>query len=645
MIDIIHRLPDSVANQIAAGEVIQNPASVVKELVENAVDAGATHIQIVIKDAGRTLIQVVDNGKGMTLTDARMAFKRHATSKINVADDLEKLQTMGFRGEALPSICAISQVDLFTQPHDEKMGTHLTIHGSQVISQVPDVCTPGSNFMVKNLFYNTPARRKFLRSDATETAAIMREFERLALVNFNIRISLDVGTRHIDLRPGSFKQRIGDIWKNNLNLQLIPIDVDTSVGRITGFVSRPEFARRRNALQFLIVNGRNMKHPYFRKAVISAYDGLIAADTQPCFFLRFEVDPATIDVNIHPQKQEIKFQNELTIWPILKASVRAALGRFGAAPSIDFTSDPITVAPLRKGETAPEPEQDVNPEYNPFADEVPDINPFTQSAAKAQGTARRSTQASYPGNGTSVPRDWEQLYRTFMGGDESAENPSEEMAAAAQPMQQPRQETLPELKSGREHRPCIQLSDKYILTPGDDELLVIDQYRAHLLILFEDYMARFRASGEHPAMQRLLFPETIQLDEAQSTQLEEIRPALQSLGFELEPVDGGSWSLTGIPAFINGCSAADLVTGALACSDYDSPDYGADESDTGQALTHRVALAAARATAIRGGQRLSPEEMAEITDRLLRLDNPLFTPSGNPTLHTLPLSYFTSLFR
>ncbi len=354
MSDIIRLLPDSVANQIAAGEVIQRPASVIKELVENAVDAGATDIRIFIRDAGRTLIQVVDNGKGMTETDARMAFERHATSKIAQADDLFTLHTMGFRGEALPSICAIAQIELKTRTADDQIGTRLVINASKVEMQEPSLCEPGSNIMVKNLFFNVPARRKFLKSDSVETANIMREFERLALVNNNIRLSIDRDGKTLDLRPGSFKQRIADIWKNNINLQLLPVEVDTSLVKISGFVSRPENARRRNALQYLIVNGRNMRHPYFHRAIISCYESLIPADSQPCYFIKFDVDPQTIDVNIHPTKNEIKFENEQQIWPILVAAVRASLGKFAAVPSIDFTDEAL---PLERRDSVRAPDR------------------------------------------------------------------------------------------------------------------------------------------------------------------------------------------------------------------------------------------------------------------------------------------------
>ncbi|MDE6061598.1 MAG: DNA mismatch repair endonuclease MutL [Duncaniella sp.] len=337
MSDVIRLLPDSVANQIAAGEVIQRPASVIKELVENSIDAGATAITIILKDAGRTLIQVIDNGCGMSDTDARLAFERHATSKIRRADDLFSLSTMGFRGEALASIAAIAQIDLRTMLKGESIGTRIVINGSKVESQEPEACAQGSNLMVKNLFFNVPARRKFLKKDSVELSNIMREFERLALVNIGVDftiISNDV-TLH-SLRRGSMKQRIADLFGRSLDKQIVPVDTDTSIVRISGFIGLPEYARKRNVLQFLMVNGRNMRHPYFHKAIMQCYEHLIPADVQPNYFINLTVDPETIDVNIHPTKSEIKFENEQAIWQILTATVRESLGRFNAAPAIDF---------------------------------------------------------------------------------------------------------------------------------------------------------------------------------------------------------------------------------------------------------------------------------------------------------------------
>ncbi|MDE5786336.1 MAG: DNA mismatch repair endonuclease MutL, partial [Duncaniella sp.] len=371
MSDIIRLLPDSVANQIAAGEVIQRPASVIKELVENAIDAGADTITIVLKDAGRTLIQVIDNGTGMSDTDARLAFERHATSKISNADDLFTLRTMGFRGEALASIAAIAQIDVRTMLHGASIGTRLVINGSKVESQSPEACAPGTNMMVKNIFYNVPARRKFLKKDAVELNNILREFERLALVNINTDFTLihNDSTLHA-LRRASFKQRIADLFGKGMQHQLIPVETDTSIVRISGFVSLPENARKRNALQFLMVNGRNMLHPYFRKAIMQCYDRLISPDEQPNFFINLQVDPETIDVNIHPTKNEIKFENEQAIWQILTAAVKDSLGRFNAAPAIDFDVEDAPEIPVFNPTEGIRLNEELDPSYNPFASAV-----------------------------------------------------------------------------------------------------------------------------------------------------------------------------------------------------------------------------------------------------------------------------------
>ena len=345
MNDIIRLLPDSVANQIAAGEVIQRPASVIKELVENSVDAGATNIQIILKDAGRTLIQVVDDGCGMSDTDARLAFERHATSKIAQASDLFALSTMGFRGEALASIAAIAHVDLRTMRRGDTIGTRIIISGSKVESQQPEACQPGSNMMVKNLFFNVPARRKFLKKDSVELSNIMREFERLALVNPSVEFTLihnDVVLHQ--LLKGSLKQRISDLFGKSLDHQLIPVETETSIVKINGFVGLPENARKRNPLQYFFVNGRNMRHPYFHKAVMQCYEQLIPSDVQPNYFLNFSVDPESIDVNIHPTKSEIKFENEQPIWQILVAAIKESLGKYNAVPSIDSKSSGTSIS-------------------------------------------------------------------------------------------------------------------------------------------------------------------------------------------------------------------------------------------------------------------------------------------------------------
>ncbi len=603
MSDVIRLLPDSVANQIAAGEVIQRPASVIKELVENAVDAGATDIQVVVKDAGKTLIQVIDNGCGMSETDARMAFERHATSKISKADDLFTLRTMGFRGEALPSICAISEVEVRTRTAGSQVGTRLVILGSKVTAQEPCVCDKGTVISVRKIFFNVPARRKFLKSDNVELSNIMREFERLALVNNNIRMHIDTGVRTLDLRAGSLRIRIEDIWKNNLKSDhLIPVEVDTSLVKIEGFVSRPEFARRRNPLQYLIVNGRNMRHPYFHKAIVSCYDSLIAADTMPCYFMRFTVDPSTIDVNIHPTKNEIKFEYEQQIWPILVSAVKTALGKYSAVPSIDFSIDAIPLHPARQGEEVPEPRVTYRDDYNPF----------TQP-----GRDRR----------VRIESDWEKLYSNFA-----------ERRQEAEPMPEP----APDIFSGPSQIPgdqpdmsasvCIQFAEKYIVTSTREGLLLIDQHRAHVRILYEDFLQRLERS--EAVAQTQMFPETLELDESQQAALGDISGDLRRLGFTLEYESDRKWRIMSVPALPSGSEPRDVILRILDSIADDTANYG-KEGDVGATLRERMALVMARSAAIRRGQRLSAAEMESVITSLFSLPSPSLTPDGHPVYTAL----------
>lgn len=643
MSDVIRLLPDSVANQIAAGEVIQRPASVIKELVENAVDAGATDIRIYIKDAGRTLIQVVDNGKGMTETDARMAFERHATSKITQAADLFTLQTMGFRGEALPSICAISQVELKTRVASSQLGTRLIIAGTRVESQEPCTCDAGTNIMVRNLFFNVPARRKFLKSDSTELTNIIHEFERLALVNNNLRMLLDTGTgRLIDLRAASFRQRITDLWKNNLNPQLIPVEVDTSLVRISGFISRPEFARRRNALQYLIVNGRNMQHPYFRKAVMSCYEHLIAADTQPCFFLRFEVDPKSIDVNISPTKSEIKFEYELEIWPILSAAVKAALGKYGAVPSIDFNSDVLPLDPLRKGETPEAPGLDIPEGYSPF-DAMPlqplSDGPFSGRPAATSGSgAKPAATPAAPRSGVQLhpqnPKNWESLYERFMHDTISrAEKKDDADGGGVLPdMEEPAAPAAPL---------CVQHALRYIVTSTRSGLVVIDQHRAHVKVLYEGYLERMRGAG-YPA-QGVMFPETVRLGESQRLVLSEAESQLDKLGFRLEYLEEDQWQIVSVPSVLRNVSAGEVVMRILdSVSDQSIAPISAGE--VAKTLMQRVALGMARSMAVKRGRRLSADEMEHLVADLFALPDPSFTPGGKRIFNVLDDATMQSFF-
>ena len=619
MSDIIHLLPDSVANQIAAGEVIQRPASVIKELVENAVDAGATDIRIYIKDAGRTLIQVIDNGKGMTETDARMAFERHATSKISQAADLFSLHTMGFRGEALPSICAISQIELHTRTGDDQIGTRLTINGKEV-SQEPSVCEKGTNIMVKNLFFNVPARRKFLKSDNVELTNIMREFERLALVNYGIRLMIDRGTgKMLDLRPASFKQRIGDIWKNNLNLQLLPIEVDTSLVKITGFVSRPEHARKRNALQYFIVNGRNMRHPYFHRGILSCFEALIPADAQPCYFIRFEVNPDTIDVNIHPTKNEIKFENEQQIWTILTASVRAALGKFAAVPSIDFNEEALPLQPLPEGETPTRPVVEIPSGYNPF-----ERYSHTYSGA-ASGPARRPVAPAY--RPTKQSGNWESLYDSFMRQASAPKSGTD-----SNPAQQAGLESELRLEEQAAPAGFIQFALKYIITTTRQGILIIDQHRAHVKILYEKIMSS--SSDPEAVSQRVMFAETMSLDSHQREAFAEVEDELTKIGFRIEYVGEDQFQITGIPSSIQGIDPSAMLTGILDSVSDESTAYGTTGNPS-EGLRSRLALMMARSAAIRGGTRLSLQEMEHIVGQLFSLPDPSLTPEGNPIFKTI----------
>ncbi len=630
MNDIIRLLPDSVANQIAAGEVIQRPASALKELVENAVDAGATDIKVVIKDAGKTMLQVIDNGSGMSESDARMAFERHATSKIRTADDLTRLRTMGFRGEALPSICAISEVEVRTKREDAPIGTRLVIEGSRVMVQEPCVCEKGTVFTVRKLFFNTPARRKFLRSDSAELAAIMREFERLALVNNHLHMSIDTGTRQLDLPAGTLRQRIDDIWRQNLSQQLLPVNVDTSLVKIEGFVSRPEYARRRNALQFLIVNGRNMRHPAFHKAILNCYSNLIATDTQPNYFLKFEVDPDSIDVNISPTKNDVKFEYETEIFPILSAAVKATLGQNSAVPSIDFSGDILDIKPVRDGEPLHKPSIGGKSGYNPF-----------KTAWKAPAT----------------DSSWQELYKSFMTDKPPVEpddptlfgdklSPAPGISGISVPVSAETVDKTVENEGGgseiAELAPlCMQVADKYIITSNRDGLLIIDQHRAHVKILFEEYMRR--AEGMEIVSQSILFPEEIRLDNVQQSVLQGITADLEKLGIHLEYVENDVWQITSYPAMMKNSNPREVVLKILDSISEDSEIYGTGKV-TPESVARSVALIMARAGAIRRGQRLNTKEMEHIVSSLFSLPEPSRTPNGNPVYFRLDADQLHSMF-
>lgn len=619
MSDIIRLLPDSVANQIAAGEVIQRPASVVKELVENAVDAGATSIQVIIKDAGRTLVQVVDNGKGMTDTDARMAFERHATSKIERADDLFTLHTMGFRGEALASIAAVAQVDLRTMPHGAEVGTRLVINGSKVESQEPEACAPGTNMMVKNLFFNVPVRRKFLKRDSVELSNILREFERLALVNPGLDFEFVNNDSTVHRIIGSsLKQRIIDLFGKGLDKQLLPVATTTPVVEIDGFIGRPEHARRRNALQYLMVNGRHMRHPYFHKAIMLCFEKLIAPDAQPNYFLNFTVDPQTIDVNIHPTKNEIKFENEAAIWQIITAAVKEALGRFNAVPGIDFDFDGAPEIPVFNPNVNGQHSVEVDRSYNPF-EQQRSSSPVGASSGKV---SLRSTGAI---------SDWEKLYEGFMGPSATHSGGGggfTEPGAATLPMELASVESslMSQTEASDQNQmmvnepSTIQVRDRYIFSPTASGVMIIDQHRAHVKVLYEDLLAKM-AEGAAPS-QRVMFPEVITLTAAQNAVLTDLADRLADCGFELSFIGDNSWSIMARPTVLDGTDPKDVLESIIEAAAQGRPDNGV------ASWRRLLALSLARSAAIRPGKKLSAEERDHLLSELLKLPTPNYTPDG-----------------
>lgn len=631
MSDIIRLLPDSVANQIAAGEVIQRPASVVKELVENAVDAGAQSVEVVVKDAGRTLIQVIDNGKGMSDTDARMAFERHATSKIVQADDLFSLHTMGFRGEALASICAVAQVELRTRTADSELGTRLVINGSKVESQELVACAPGCNMMVKNLFFNVPARRKFLKKDAVEFTNIAREFERMALVNPQIDLKLIHNDTLIhQLLRGSLKQRISDLFGKTVEKQMIPVSTATSIVTVEGFVGMPEHARRRNALQFLMVNGRHMRHPYFHKAVTNCYESLIPSDQQPNYFLNFTVDPSTIDVNIHPTKNEIKFENETAIWQILSAAVREALGRFNAMPGIDFDSAPDSIdIPVFNPNANGAHGVEIDTAYNPFAEsagfDAPDMGrPSGRVGGSVPSGSRRS----------GISRNWDALYEGFMSGKEVSHE------VVSQPDIQPSViDTLADMSDDvpveQSSSSTIQVKNRFIMSPSVSGVMVIDQHRAHVKVLYERYLKAL-AQGKS-ATQQVLFPEVLSLSAAQHAVLSSMESRVKDMGFELSFLGGNSWSVAAVPSILGDANPSETLMRIIE----DAMDE--TESTTGD-FVERVALSMARSSAITAGRRLSQEERDQLIGELLLLPSPNYTPDGLAVIKMISEDELEKLF-
>lgn len=619
MSDIIQLLPDSVANQIAAGEVIQRPASVVKELVENAVDAGARRISVLITDAGRTCIQVIDDGGGMSETDARLAFERHATSKIRQADDLFALHTMGFRGEALPSIAAVSQVELLTRTASEELGTRLRLAASRVVSQEPTSCPVGCNFRVENLFYNVPARRKFLKSNTTELNNILTTFERIVLVYPDIHFSLHHnGAELLNLRPASLHQRVADVFGHKFSSELLPLQVDTALCRVSGFVGKPEAARKKVAQQYFFVNGRFMRHPYFHKALLSAFDRLVPEGEQPPYLVYFEVDPADIDVNIHPTKTEIKFENEQAIWQILSAAVRDAIGQFSEIPSINFDTegrpDIPVFDPSASSASFMTPRVQYNPSYNPFHK-----------------------------NNSSKTAGWEALYSGL--DDKQGDIPS---TSAAPNLFSDVGEVGPSSDSAsfsEEKSPLhYQFKGRYIMTAVKSGLMLIDQHRADIRILYERYLAQLNTHTS--TTQKLLFPDVIQFSPSDTVVMSRILPHLITMGFDLSDLGGGSYAVNGVPADAEGIDPIALLRQMVADAvDSDGADVSAPSpAFPSSPLHHILALSLASSAAIPYGQVLSNDEMEALVNQLFTCTDVNHTPDGHLILSILSQDMIDKLF-
>lgn len=649
--DVIQLLPDSVANQIAAGEVIQRPASVIKELVENAIDAGAKSIKVLVVDAGRTSVQVIDDGSGMSDTDARLSFERHATSKIRKADDLFALHTMGFRGEALASIAAVAQVTLQTRRAEDELGTKLSIEGSRVTGQEPVMCDVGSNFSVENLFFNVPARRKFLKSNVTEMSNINQTFERIVLVYPEISFALyHNGQPVMNLPATSLRQRILDVFGKKLNSSLLAIETKTTLCQIKGFVGKPEFARKKGAKQFFFVNGRYMKHPYFHKAVQMAFERLVPSGDQVPYFIYFEVNPEDIDVNIHPVKTEIKFENEQAIWQILVASVRDAVGKFSGVTEIDFDVEGRPDIPVYNPDAmdAKQPTIEIDENYNPFKsspridDEPQYLNtPSKYSGGKSSSssTSRSSIPSSSLGLGDYKPQQtmgWESLYSTDnpLGGDMQRESDSFQSTnlSPSSLFEDEEEEQLDLVNRAHEH---LQYRGQYIVTQVEDGLMFTDQHRADVRILFEHYIHTLATRTS--STQKILFPEVMQFPPTYAPLLPTAISEMCSLGFEIAEIGNGSYEVSGIPGGLSGLDPVTLVNELVSAV----VEYGSDVQSEVNSL---LALELAQRAATPYGEVLTQEQMESLIERLLECENYRYTPDGKTVSVVMPSRNIERLF-
>ncbi len=607
MSDIIKLLPDAVANQIAAGEVIQRPASAVKELLENAIDAGSDTISLVIKDAGKALIQVNDNGFGMSETDARLSFERHATSKIKSADDLFNINTKGFRGEALASIAAIAQVELKTKVEDNDLGTQIIIEGSEVKEQEVCNCSKGTSFSIKNLFFNVPARRNFLKSNPVEVKHIIEEFQRVAMVHAEIAFSMyNNGNEVFNLNKGSFRQRITGIFGDKINQKLVPVTENTDIVTVEGFVSKPEFAKKTRGEQYFFVNDRFIKNAYLNHAVQNAFDQLLSKDQFPSYFLKLTIDPSKIDINIHPTKTEIKFEDERAIYAIIRTAVKQALGKFNISPTLDFEQESSFNVPLLKStDSIKTPSIKVNKDYNPF-----------ETKTVAPEVKKQSTE------------NWESLYSSFE--KDSAEIIEHQEKKGEQQVISPQWDEEEEVK-----QTLLQLHSKYILTQLKSGSLIIDQQRAHERILFEDFSKNLEQGKGNT--QQLLFPETIDFTTADAELLNELNTEIKNLGFDIDKMGKSSFVVSGVPTELNEQNVKKILEGLLE-------QFKLNESELKLKKHENLAISMARSASIKSGKNLSYEEMKALVDQLFACEMPYSLPNGKPTIITLNLEDLNQQF-
>ena len=603
MSDIIQLLPDHVANQIAAGEVVQRPASVVKELLENAIDANATSIKLIIKEAGKILIQVIDNGCGMSITDARLCFERHATSKIKKAEDLFNLHTKGFRGEALASIAAVSQVDLKTNQTEDQAGTHIRIEGNKVVYQETIAYQKGSSISVKNLFYNIPARRNFLKSNSIETRHIINEFQRVALAHPSIAFSFYHNESEVYiLNSGNLRQRIVAILGKKTNEKLVPILEKTEVVEIEGFVTKPEFAKKKRDEQFFFVNNRFIKSPYLNHAVQSAFENLIAPGFYPTYFLFLTVPTNSIDINIHPTKTEIKFEDEKTIYAIIRATIKHSLGQYNIAPLLDFNRDATLDTPYTfKNKTTSSPKIEVNPDFNPFKKEIQKSNSYLASNNNAQ---------------------WESLYPSLPKDD------LEKISNVTKP-----ETTL--FNNDTTSNQTFQIHHKYIICTIKSGIVYVHQNLAHQRILYEEFLEKITVEGA--LSQQLLFPIEISFSKSEINLIKEIKEDLENCGFLFDKILEEIIVIKGIPTSITESQISIILEQLLEDIKNDVPNTSFSQLDV-------MAKSLAKSLAVKTGQNLAPEEQQELIDKLFLCKQPDISPYGKKTFVTIKLDEIDKIF-